>query len=150
MAFKFHPDKNSSPGAQEKFITITEAYEMLMGERKQSRFKSGSSQPTYEQRQQAAKARARRQAQMRFDAFKRNNQAFKKSWYYYPTKGLAYAVYGVMLAMSILFLIAPVAMLIDGDYIGALIMLPLAIGGIALFPASKRYLQEIKPYFQEY
>lgn len=30
----WHPDKNSSPGAAEKFVQLTEAYDILMGERK--------------------------------------------------------------------------------------------------------------------
>jgi len=33
LAMKYHPDKNSSESAQEKFIKITEAYEILTGKR---------------------------------------------------------------------------------------------------------------------
>ena len=35
MAFKFHPDRNKSSGAEEKFKEIAEAYEKLSIKRKQ-------------------------------------------------------------------------------------------------------------------
>ena len=34
MALKFHPDKNSSPGAEEKFKQIGEAYDVLSDPKK--------------------------------------------------------------------------------------------------------------------
>ena len=35
-AFRFHPDRNPSPVAHQKFLEITEAYEILTGQRKLS------------------------------------------------------------------------------------------------------------------
>jgi hypothetical protein len=34
LAFHYHPDRNNSPGAQEKFLLIQEAYEVLIGKKK--------------------------------------------------------------------------------------------------------------------
>ena len=34
MALKFHPDKNKSPGAEEKFKEIAEAYDVLSDKKK--------------------------------------------------------------------------------------------------------------------
>ena len=34
LAFEFHPDRNTDPDSEDKFKDITEAYEILIGERK--------------------------------------------------------------------------------------------------------------------
>lgn len=45
LVLLWHPDRNSSPEAQGKFIAITEAYDILMGERPAPRVKTGYSWP---------------------------------------------------------------------------------------------------------
>lgn len=68
LVLQWHPDRNSSPGAQEKFVQITEAYDILMGERAAPRltmrsyagFTRAQSVPKspYEQRQEKRKIKA--------------------------------------------------------------------------------------------
>ena len=55
MAMKFHPDKNPSPQANDRFIELTEAYEILLGKRDLTSEKS--TQKTHEDRMREARNR---------------------------------------------------------------------------------------------
>lgn len=57
LAFQYHPDKNSSPQAQSKFIEITDAYEIVTGVKKVPNRNTESTEPTKEERVKAAKER---------------------------------------------------------------------------------------------
>ncbi len=76
LALKFHPDKNAAPDAADQFIRVTEAYEILIGER--SRPASRTSGPVYsaEDLARAAREKARQYARMKYEEFKRKNDAF--------------------------------------------------------------------------
>ena len=69
LAFQYHPDKNSSPNAQAKFIEITDAYEIVTGVKTIPRSKlrqanePESKQPTAEDRVKAAKERYQKSKQ---------------------------------------------------------------------------------------
>lgn len=43
LAFEFHPDRNTDPDSEDKFKDITEAYEILIGERKPPKQSAGNS-----------------------------------------------------------------------------------------------------------
>ncbi|MCP9260238.1 Chaperone protein DnaJ [Dirofilaria immitis] len=60
LALKYHPDRNSEPGAQEKFREIAEAYEVLADEQKRQEYDMGG----WSQQQQHAQ-------NFDFDAFMR-------------------------------------------------------------------------------
>jgi hypothetical protein len=86
MAKKYHPDINKAPDSHERFIEITEAYEILMnrdlheyyfsrGEMGDQEFKRAQ----YERAREAAREAARRYARMKFEKFKQEQEAFKKS-----------------------------------------------------------------------
>jgi len=61
LAMKYHPDKNQSEGAQEEFLKITEAYEILTGKRKiensRESKRTGSARPQQKERVREARRR---------------------------------------------------------------------------------------------
>jgi len=63
MAFRFHPDKNSSADAHNRFIQITEAYEILTGQRKitDPKAKQKTQEENFAEKVTMAKDRFRRQ-----------------------------------------------------------------------------------------
>jgi len=88
MAFRFHPDKNSSEDAHIRFIQITEAYEILTGQRKVSndpKAKQKSQEENLTEKVSLAKDRYRRQQEeeLRKDAvyFKLITTGWKWSWF---------------------------------------------------------------------
>lgn len=64
LAMKYHPDKNSSESAQEKFIEITEAYEILTG-KKTVTATTKKATPTAEDKQRNREERVK-EAQKRY------------------------------------------------------------------------------------
>jgi curved DNA-binding protein CbpA len=61
LAMKYHPDRNPSKDAQEEFLKITEAYEILSGKQKQKiapiNNQSTANRPNREERMRAARMR---------------------------------------------------------------------------------------------
>jgi len=72
LARKYHPDMNPAQDAAENFIRITEAYEILIGERKPPQTKSA---PQWSARD-IARERAKAYARMRYAEFRRRSDAF--------------------------------------------------------------------------
>ena len=105
MAFRFHPDKNDSADAHQKFILITEAYEVLTGQRKITG--ENKSKPKTEEEQMAekvafAKARYRYQQEeeARKDAlyFKSITTGWKWKWF---KVGAVYSmIFSIMLTID--------------------------------------------------
>lgn len=85
FAKQYHPDINKKPNAHEKFIQISEAYEMLI------KYKTKPSEiidnetivrQEYERARNAARQRAKQQARMRYQKFKDESEVFKESGWY--------------------------------------------------------------------
>ena len=79
-AKEFHPDLNKAKDANERFIDINEAYTYLMNLHSKSAIRTGtqSEQDEYyrrwvERERQRARARAAKNARMRFEEFKRSS-----------------------------------------------------------------------------
>jgi hypothetical protein len=86
LAKKYHPDINKSPDAHDKFIMITEAYEILTNHdlyeyysRRQTTRDTGTMRDQYEKAREEAREGARRYAKMKYEKFIREQEAFKKS-----------------------------------------------------------------------
>ena len=115
MAKIYHPDINDSPDAHERFIEITEAYEILMNHDLNiysiHRSKAASSEfmrARYERARQEAQESARRYAKMKFEKFQQEQEAFKKSGWHdliltfrYIMRILAFPLIGFFIALPL-------------------------------------------------
>lgn len=172
----YHPDKNKGKDAELKFFQITEAYEILLGERKApvARTVSYQYQRQYSQRRsynfrrqsyremwederdrrrREARRTAREQARMRYENFKKNNQTFKKSWYYKPAYYFIQTVHFLGWAFGILLLFSPFFAAFyfyihESQWWKSLFCLPLILAGILCINHTQRLKQESDPYFQ--
>ncbi|HEX2395259.1 MAG TPA: DnaJ domain-containing protein [Bacteroidales bacterium] len=91
LAKQYHPDVNKSQDAHQKFCEISEAYEFLTNHWPRYSSKYASSQgyeqkyrehqnsDVYEQFIREAQERARKQARMRYEKFRRQHEAFQES-----------------------------------------------------------------------
>lgn len=118
LAMRYHPDRNDSPGAEAKFIAISEAYEILTGKKqmpagRQSRAASKKpgantasqqahqAQQAQEQAQRAKEARARYK-QQQYDEHVENERYYQKLTNGVKWKTIRFsAVVGVLLSLMI-------------------------------------------------
>jgi curved DNA-binding protein CbpA len=91
-AVEYHPEKNSSAEAQEKFILITEAYHVLVDDKPVEKKKQGKTSSSYEKYKnvytaptdpaeyqewlKAVREKAWKESGMPFNEFKKKNQEF--------------------------------------------------------------------------
>jgi hypothetical protein len=120
-AMEFHPDKNKASDANEKFIEITVAYEVLTQNKAvkgKPAYKSTATQTRsgdsssidpeikyrhvyeppkdpdeFKEWYQVAKNRAAKQAEMRYHDFKKNNDAFRRSDHFFIAKLFSYFIF---------------------------------------------------------
>ncbi len=116
MAKIYHPDINHAPDAHERFIEITEAYEILMNRDLNAyyvyRGRSADSEfmrAQWERARQEAQESARRYAQMKFEKFKQEQEAFKKSGWHdliltlrYIFRVLVFPLIGIFIALPLI------------------------------------------------
>lgn len=116
MAKKYHPDINDAPDAHERFIEITEAYEILMNRdlheyymHREKRADTEFMRARYEQVRREAQENARRYAQMKFEKFQQEQEAFKRSGWHdtililrYVMRILAFPVIAIFIALPLI------------------------------------------------
>lgn len=114
LAKKYHPDLNKSPDAQEMFIEITEAYEVLTNPDLHPRYRHERTvmdeetlKAAWEKARRDAYESAQRFARMKYEKFVQEQEAFKKSGWYDIGLFLHYLFRIIVLPLIILFILLP-------------------------------------------
>ena len=137
LAKKYHPDVSDDPDAGDKFIKITEAYEILMNRSvlETLRITTDSEEEqeyTYEYFRKAAREKAKMAAEMRYEKLQREHEAFQKSGMYDLFLLLNYIFHGLLVIGTLFLLIFPVYLAIKTGFFGMFVLW--IIGGfLALF-----------------
>ena len=161
LAKKFHPDMNHSPGADEIFIEISEAYEFLINQPARTGEKEVTAEEVYEHYKEEVREKARQQAQMKYEKFINEHEAFKASGVYDVFLLMKIVLRIFMVIVTITLFSLPVALSIIEWYLifSALIFWPFAIIlGMFIYEKRKNYfipgkfyynLKKIKEYLNE-
>ncbi len=152
LAKKYHPDVSTLPDAQQKFIEISEAYDMLLNaphaDKGVSEFADVFQSTSWDD---LRRQRAYAYAQMKYETFRKNNEAFKKSWYYEPVKYLLHLVVIMGYTIAFIMLISPLLVWFFADNNSlTFTMNVLALLSAHVYRFSRDLQKEIKPYFNNY
>jgi hypothetical protein len=153
LAKKWHPDINTSEEAAGMFIRIHQAYDILVNgklpaesvvytpaysdssEDRHYRYKSA-----YDSYQERAAAFAR----LQYEEFKRNNELFKQSFWYWPAKAFTYFAWLVGNLAGLICLFFPIWVVFFLKHTGAgITLIPFSLLGIAVMAAAFRFKEEV-------
>ena len=156
LAKKWHPDVNSSPEAADQFIRLHQAYEILVNgklppesvvytpaysdasEDMIGRRYGHKRQHEYYQERAAAFAR------MQYEEFKRNNELFKRSFWYWPAMAFTYFAWIVGNLAGLGCLLLPLWVVFFLEQTGAgITIIPFSLIGLAVIAAAFRFKQEV-------
>ena len=131
LAKKFHPDVNKTPGADEIFIEITEAYEVLMSlpeSSEQREIKEDYYSSFDKEYWDKVRKRAEEQARMKYEKFVKQHEAFKESGIY--DISLIFKIIGrvLLLFIALLFFTIPI--------IGSISYRPLIFMAFLMYPIA--------------
>jgi len=144
----FHPDLNHSPMAQESFIRIHTAYEMILsyleGKTKQVIY---NSEEEKEKRRQKAAQRSERYARMKYEEFLKECEAYKQSPYKWIFQALYYGLFYLYMFCAMLFIFVPIWAGWEGGIFYLLICLPLFALAYFTVIMALNWKKEIDPLF---
>jgi curved DNA-binding protein CbpA len=152
LAKKYHPDVSKEPNAEEKFVEIAEAYEILTSKGTSDQlFDQDDFEYYQEDKEDQRRQRAREYSKMKFETFKANNDAFKKSWYYNLIRiGLNFFIFLSFTLSAIMFTAPLIAWYITVDKITSFLMISVTLFSSYVFKFTKELRIESKPYFENY
>ncbi len=144
----FHPDLNSSPGAQENFIRIHIAYESVL-EHLQRKKQTVSSNPEVdmEKRRQQAAERSRHYAKIKYEEFVKECEAYKQSPYKWIFKLMYYGLFYLYMLCAMTFIFVPLWAGWEGGIIYFLVCLPLFVLAYFTIRMAYDWKKEIDPLF---
>jgi len=151
-AKEFHPDLNKSPDANQQFLLIQKAYEVLINKSNtpSGATVSGNPMTSYEaymrwKHQQEEKNH--REAQARHEDFLQNRARFRKSIWYIPVKVFIIfaVVFSYLFATAIIFLCAYIVH--KTHIIFVFLLLPFIAGAIFFIKSTSKWFKEAKQYF---
>ncbi|AHM59250.1 Chaperone protein DnaJ [Flammeovirgaceae bacterium 311] len=152
LAKKYHPDISKEPDAESKFIEITEAYELLTeGPPIAESAIDFSDEVLSLDYEDIRRERARAYAKMRYEAFKKNNDAFTKAWYYEPVKYGTYFMIFISYGLALAMFLAPIlAWIITRNPVQSAIMMIVTLFSAHVYRYARDLHKEVKPYFADY
>ncbi len=144
----FHPDLNPSPLAQESFIRIHTAYEMILlhieGKAKRASLNSDEEK---EKRKQKAAERSERYARMKYEEFLKECEAYRQSPYKWLFQVLYYGLYYLYMFCAMIFIFVPVWAGWEGGIFYFFICLPLFVLAYFTVGMASDWKKEIDPLF---
>ncbi len=138
-AKEYHPDHNASPEAQENFIRIHNAYEVLQRFLSTKKFFIGL--------EEAYRQRARYYAQIRYEEYVQECEAYHTSPYRWLFRMLYYGLYYLYIFCAMIFAFVPVWAGLSGGLLYFVICLPLYLLAYLTVVMARGWKKEIEPLF---
>ena len=108
LAKKYHPDINKSENAHDKFIQLTEAYEVLINQLQCSNTIIQNKSEWYDEIKRRSREKARQHARMKYEKFRKEHEAFQKSGLYDLFLLTKYVWRLIVLPLIFVFLLLPI------------------------------------------
>ena len=155
LAKKYHPDINPLPDAHNLFIEITEAYEILINRNLHHLYVEEDTatdretrRAEYEKARQAARESAQRYARMKYEKFRQEQEAFKKSGWHDLILTFRYFIRILLFPLIAFFIAMPLINEAVAEHPSGLVMMWLLASILILFVANnwKSYFN-LDPYY---